>query len=117
MAQRRWARDYFSLDSATRLGHIVRVRCGACRRTVYFLPEDLAAIFGGARYALDAPFPCSKCGTTEFVNVNTYYPELADFGRITLRRPGPKKVVQTWRNETLTERSRGRRVRDDDSGL
>jgi hypothetical protein len=109
---RRREGEYFSLNSATEQGHIVRVRCGACRRAANFLPEDLAAIYGGNSFALEPLFPCSKCGTTDFVRVTTYSPEIADFGRITLRRPGPKKVVQTWANETFTERSRARYVRD-----
>ena len=109
---RRRTGEYFSLDDAIVQGQIVRVRCGACRRAANFLPEDLAAVYGGGRFALEPLFPCSKCGTTDFVRVTTYSPEIADFGKITIRRPGPKKVVQTWANETFTERSRARYVRD-----
>lgn len=61
---------------------------------------------GGGRFALEPLFRFSKCGTTDFVQVTTCSSEIADFGKITIRRPGRKKLVQTWENETFTERSR-----------
>jgi predicted RNA-binding Zn-ribbon protein involved in translation (DUF1610 family) len=77
--------EYFTLDDAIEQGHIVRVRCGSCRRAANFRPGDLATIYGGGRSALEPLFPCGDCGTTEFVRATTYYPAIVDFGEIAER--------------------------------
>lgn len=114
---RRKSGKYFTLDDATEQGHIVRVRCSTCGRAANFIPEDLAEVYGGSRPALIPLFPCSRCQSTEFVRVTTYDPDIADFGRLTIRRPGPMKTIRTWHNEILSERSRHWYEKPEDFGF
>lgn len=114
---RRKSGEYFSLNDAIRQGHLVRVRCSTCGRSANFIPEDLAAIYGGIRPALVPLFPCSRCQSTEFMTVTTYDPGIADFGRLTIRRPGPVKTIRTWHNEIFTERSRHWYTREGEFGF
>ena len=89
------------LRDAARDGQIVTVRCNLCRHTVNFLARDLVKILDPDRPAFAPPFPCSKCRSTEFLDVRTLTPSPADYGNLSVRRPGRVKTVQLWRTVKL----------------
>lgn len=103
MGARRRSNEYYTLAQAAENGQLIKVRCGCCSRTVHFLAKDLAELLGGSRPALAVPFPCSRCKTDDYMRVEYITPRPGDVGCIAVRRPGPLKVIQTWRTVMLGE--------------
>lgn len=103
MGARRKSNDYFSMGDAAKLGQLIKVRCGGCRRTVFFLASDLAELFGEDTWALKPPISCSRCQHDTWLRIDTFTPRPGDYGQMVVRRPGPVKVIQTWRTEKLGE--------------
>lgn len=101
MGARRRSNEYYSLGQAAADGQLIKVRCGSCNRTIFYLASDLAKLLGESRPALAVPFPCSRCSSDDFIRVETVTPSPGDVGCIKVRRPGPLKVTQTWRNTML----------------
>lgn len=91
----------YRLRDAAEAGQIVVVRCIGCRRSVRYLATDLVALLDPLRPAHDAPFPCSRCGTTGNMKVSFHSPALGDYGALVVRRPGPVRHIQTWRSVKL----------------
>ena len=81
--------------------------CTLCKRPAKrYLASDLLAFGDPKSYADMPPFPCSKCGTREFVRVKFHQPSLGDYGHLVVRRPGPVRRTQTWRDVKLGEESK-----------
>ena len=89
------------LRDAAAEGQLVIVRCNLCRRTATYLATDLVALLDPARDALRPPFRCSKCGNEQFIRVSVRVPYAGDWGHLQVRRPGPVRVIQTWRTVRL----------------
>jgi hypothetical protein len=47
------------------------------------------------------PFPCSRCGTAEYVRVKFHHPSAGDYGHLVVRRPAGIRRTQTWRSVKL----------------
>ena len=77
------------------------MRCNLRRRTVNFLARDLMVLLDSDWPAFSPPFPCSKCNSTEFLDVRTSTPGPGDFGKLSIRRPGAIKTVQLWHTVKL----------------
>ena len=72
----------YTLAQAAAVGNMLQVRCLACLRPAQvFLASDLARLLGEHADANAPPFPCSKCGSREFVQVKLRTPFDADVGR------------------------------------
>jgi len=91
----------YRLREAAAANQLIVVRCVGCRRSVRYLATDLVTLLDPMRPAYDPPFACSKCGTTEGMKVTFHFPEVGDFGSLTVRRPGPVRRIQTWRTVRL----------------
>jgi predicted RNA-binding Zn-ribbon protein involved in translation (DUF1610 family) len=99
--QKRYPGKNHLLKHAAEWGQLVVVRCNLCRRGVTYLATDLVALLDPDRLALLPPFPCSRCGTTEFTRVTLTAPFSGDWGNLEIRRPGPLRITQTWRTVRL----------------
>lgn len=96
----------YTLEAAERNKQIIVVTCGGCRRTVYFLPGDLAKLYRPERAAYDPPpFPCSKCGSNDLMRVDLRSIEDGDWGNLPVTRPGPVRHVQTWLRVKLGDKA------------
>ena len=99
--QKRYPGKTHLLRDAAAQNQLVSVKCNLCRRAVTFLATDLIAFCDPAQPALTVPFPCSRCQTTEFMRVTLGSAVDGDWGNLTIRRPGPVRVIQTWRSVKL----------------
>lgn len=86
------------LRHAAAEGQLVFVRCTRCRRAAVYLAGDLIKILNPERPALLTPFPCSKCGKADAIRVECRVPLPGEVGTLVVRRPGPVRVTQSWRN-------------------
>lgn len=93
-----------TMIDAAASNQIVTLRCNGCRRTVNYLATDLIEVVGPHHHLQIPPFDCSRCGTTEYVEVKVRCPTQEEVGLITVRRPAGKR--QLWRNEVLGEQKR-----------
>jgi hypothetical protein len=94
---------YYSLAAAAKDGQLVLVRCNRCRRMVRYLASDLAAVLDPRRDVMDPPYPCSQCGRFDYVKIKLQLPQPGDYGQVIVRRPGPVRLIQTWKNVKLGE--------------
>jgi len=98
---RHYPGKFHRLRDAAEIGQLVVVRCVRCRRGATYLASDLVQFLDPLRDAREPPFTCSKCGTTDSLKVSLKLPDAGDWGSLTVRRPGPVKVTQTWRTVKL----------------
>ena len=92
----------YTLGDAARDRYLVAMKCSSCRRTAYFLASDLVGLMDPKLPARDVrPFPCSRCGTDEYMSTRLRSIEQGDWGSLEVRRPGPVRHVQTWRTVKL----------------
>lgn len=91
----------YTLHHAAESGQLVIVRCNGCKRSVTYLAADLERLLDPRRPADDPPFPCSKCGTKDYMRVTIRTPALGDYGSLVIRRPGRVKTTQLWRTVKL----------------
>jgi hypothetical protein len=99
--QKRYPGQNHLLRHAAEQNQLVIVKCNLCRRGVTYLATDLVQLLDPNRLALEIPFPCSRCGTTEFMRVTLTSPFAGDWGNLEVRRPGPVRRIQTWRTAKL----------------
>lgn len=66
--------------------------------------SDLAQLLGEDADAYVPPFPCGRCGQTEFVNVKLRTPVDADVDKPIIRRLVRIDKVARWRNEPYVPR-------------
>lgn len=92
-------RGWRTIDHAAKDGMILQVRCGGCRRLVNYLAADLVPIIGWQHYAHEPPFPCSGCGTKEYMTTALLSPRAGDYGDMRVRRPAG--MVQVWKTVKL----------------
>lgn len=91
-----------SLLTAAANRQLVILRCMRCRRSASYLAADLARVFGPSHPAHAPPFPCSRCGTAEFVKVRLRSPSSGEVASTRIRRPleGDRR---RWRDVPLSE--------------
>lgn len=77
------------------------LRCYGCRRAVHFLASDLTDIIDPDHPCHIPPWPCSVCGSGEYVEIQWRSPMPGDIGKLIVRRPGKPRVVRSWREEVL----------------
>jgi hypothetical protein len=99
--QKRYPGKNHLLRHAAEQNQLVIVRCNLCRRSITYLATDLVTLLPPDRLALEVPFTCSKCGTTEFMRVKLTSPFPGDWGNLVIRRPGPVRMIQSWRTVKL----------------
>lgn len=86
------------LKDAASMGMLISVRCPLCRRTVNYWAADLVRVLGRNYPLHRAPFPCSRCKTSELY-VSWKVPGPADLNDLTVRRPVRQVVRWIWRDE------------------
>ena len=91
----------YTLRDAAKDGRLVICKCPSCRRTLHYLASDIAELLGGDWDAAQPPFPCSRCGSDRNMFVAMRLPLPGDYGHLQVRRPGPIRKTQTWRNVLL----------------
>lgn len=94
-------RKPYSLGQAADDGLLLVVRCNGCRRTLHFLPSDLADLLGRDRPADEPPFACTRCETRAMMRVSLRLPEAGDYGHLLVRRPAEIVEIQKWRTVRL----------------
>jgi hypothetical protein len=96
----------YRLAEAAREGLLLSLRCARCRRpSVVFLASDLIRVLDPNRDCFHPPpFPCSRCGRAEFVEVTLRAQEDAAVGRLVIRRLAGIRQVPVWKNELLGDR-------------
>lgn len=87
----------YTLRHAAEAHQLVECRCTLCRRLVRYLAADLVTILHPDRDALEPPFTCSGCGKTEYIHVKLTSAASGDYGHLLVRRPGPVRLIRTWR--------------------
>lgn len=98
---RHYPGKFHRLRDAAAIDQLIVVLCVRCRRSATYLATDLVKLLDPLRDALTPPFTCSKCGTTDSLKVALKLPDAGDWGSLTVRRPGPVRVTQTWRTVKL----------------
>jgi hypothetical protein len=92
----------YTLADAAKDGLLLICRCTLCRgRVTRFLASDLVTLLDPRREADLPPFPCSRCGTAEYVRVKFHHPSAGDYGHLVVRRPAGIRRTQTWRSVKL----------------
>jgi endogenous inhibitor of DNA gyrase (YacG/DUF329 family) len=86
------------LAGAARDGLLISVRCPFCRRTVHYWAADLLKVLEPTHPLRQAPFPCSRCKTTE-LDVRWGMPSAEMLNGLTVRRPVKQVVRWIWRDE------------------
>lgn len=86
------------LRHAAAENQLLIVKCNLCRRSITYLATDLVTVCDPGQPALTVPFACSKCRCTAFMRVTLTSPMAGDYGHIVVRRPGPVRRIQTWRD-------------------
>jgi hypothetical protein len=87
------------MRDAAREDQLIGVRCNVCRRSVNYWANDLVKVVGPNHEVHVPPFPCSKCRTSEYLNVTCEVPSASKLQSLTVRRPVKKITKWIWRNE------------------
>lgn len=80
------SKPWRTLKDEVRDGYLMKLQCGLCRRTVYFLPADLIQMVGADHYSHKPPFTCRTCQTSEYLRITVHKPQPGDYGRLPVRR-------------------------------
>lgn len=94
-------RRTYTLATAAAEHRLIICQCGLCRRRAIFLASDLVQVLPPNRDALLPPFPCSKCGRSDYVWVKAYSPDREEYGVLTIRRLVGIRPVAYWRDGVL----------------
>lgn len=79
---------------------LIEVSCGGCHRRVNFWAEDLLRVLGPDHRLARPPFPCSKCRSSESLDMRFRCPAPSDLAKgLTVRRPVKQVVRWIWRDE------------------
>ncbi|MEO3414072.1 hypothetical protein AAFO92_05380 [Roseovarius sp. CAU 1744] len=92
-------KPFHRLKDAARLCQVMTVRCNLCHRKTNFLASDLIKVVDPDLPAHQPPFPCSRCKTTEYINVRLRVPDATEIGKLPIRRPD--RIIQKWRTVML----------------
>ncbi|TDT74750.1 hypothetical protein BDE40_1466 [Litoreibacter halocynthiae] len=87
------------MRDAANLNQLLTVRCNLCRRSVNYWAHDLLKVVGPDHQLHVPPFPCSKCRTSEYLNVTYVIPLVSELENLTVRRPVKRIAKWIWRNE------------------
>lgn len=81
---------------------LITVRCNRCRRQTHYWAADLIEVLGWNHEVHVPPWPCSKCRSSELVDVRWQIPsaEMLAAG-LTIRRPVKKIEKWLWRDERV----------------
>ena len=91
----------YTLADAAAQNKLITCRCARCKRLVRYLAADLVTVKGPTWDALAPPYPCSKCGTRDWVKVNLHSPDPGDYGSLIVRRPSHVVMTQMWKSVKL----------------
>ena len=93
----------YRLAEAAREGLIVSVQCTHCRRPPeLFLASDLVQVLDPNRDCFfPPPFPCSRCGRDDRIEVKLRAQDEAAIGRLAVRRLAGFRKVPIWRDALL----------------
>jgi hypothetical protein len=95
------AKPFRTVSDAAMDGQLLVQKCNLCRRTTHFLASDLIDIID-PKHPVHIPFfQCSRCATSEYINTSVHHPSPGDYGRLDVRRHGPRVQVQKWRTVKL----------------
>ncbi|WP_394181151.1 hypothetical protein [Yoonia maritima] len=97
------AKPFRTLRDAAVSGEVVLIRCGLCRRGATFLASDLIQVVDPMHPVHLPPFGCSKCGTTEYIDIRMATPQSKDVGLMPVRRLVGSKKVWLWQDKVLGE--------------
>ena len=90
----------YTLREAARHGNMLQVRCYVCLRPAQvFLASDLLQLLDEQCDAYAPPFPCPRCGSADFVDVQLRTPLDAEVGKLIVRRLVRIDKIPRWRNE------------------
>lgn len=95
------AKPVYRLQDAANDGVLIRLRCNLCHRTTHFLASDLVKVLDPQRSAAAVPFPCSRCKTIRYIDVELRSPDLQDYGLVVIRRPKAIKRRILWESVKL----------------
>ena len=96
-------RNRYTLAEAASRNQILCLKCKQCfRPAVLFLASDLIKALDPGRDCFHPPpFPCSKCGNAEAIEVTLRQQEESAVGKIVIRRFKGFRRVPVWRDERL----------------
>lgn len=81
------SRDVFTLSDSYRLGQVISVSCGSCRRKHYYDPQDLVHLMGDQPlHNVRHKMVCDQCRTGEYLRTDTVGANAAERQSIRLRR-------------------------------
>ena len=92
------------LSQAHEWGMLIRVRCGYCRTTKHYFPDDLRKILGDIDCEIiDRRMKCEGCGKGEYIDARGASLTGAEKNGLRVRRLVAIKVkkVPVWRDEAL----------------
>lgn len=92
-----------SIKDAADDGMLLLIRCNLCPRALYFMASDLMTVVDPKHPLHLPPFPCSRCGKIDYVEMRQYRPADCDFGRLPIRKLQKVVQVQVWKNVVLGE--------------
>lgn len=95
------AKPLRSLRDGAEDGQIISIRCNLCQRRTNFMAEDLVKVLDPARPIHAPPFPCSKCSTSQYIDVKVTTPYRKDFGRMVVRRLVGQSLRNIWSDKKL----------------
>ena len=96
----------YTLREAAARGQILSLKCKRCfRKPVLFLASDLIQVMNPERDCFQPPpFPCSKCGSGEAIEVTLREQQADAVGKLVIRRLKGIKQMPVWRDEMLGDR-------------
>lgn len=87
------------MRDAAKQGQMLLVRCKLCHGSANYWAADLVRVVGPLHEVHVPPFPCSRCGTSEYVMVKWTIPPSSELSKLTVRRPVKQVSKWIWRNE------------------
>lgn len=86
------------MRDAAQDGMLITIRCNGCRRMTHFWAADLYQVLGDHQLHVP-PWPCSRCRSTEGIDVTWSIPGADKLNGLTVRRPVRKIEKWLWRDE------------------
>jgi hypothetical protein len=87
------------MRDAAQQGQMLILHCELCKGSANYWAHDLVLVVGPLHIVHVPPFPCSRCGTCDYVSVNCTLPPASELAKITVRRPVKQVAKWIWRNE------------------
>ena len=97
------SKPFYTFGDAARGKQLVLLRCNLCNRGVTLLAEDVIKIIDPKSPTHLPPLPCSKCGSSEYVDCRIERQRETDRGLLHVRRLVGFRQVPIWRDKLLGE--------------